>query len=75
MSPEASYGAGMKMTVRQSEGVSDVWVLLTEGETEGLVKALRTRLEGQAGHSGPGYHLHLEDEEGSELTIAVLDPG
>jgi hypothetical protein len=51
-----------------------VWVFLTEGETEGLAKALRARLEGQAGRSGPGYHLHLEDEEGSELTIAVLDP-
>lgn len=68
------YGSGMNMTVRQSEGVSDVWVFLTEGETERLAKALMGRLEGEVGYKGPGYHLHLEDGEGSELTIAVLDP-
>jgi hypothetical protein len=65
----------MKVTVRQREGsASDVWVLLTERETEGVARALRARLEGEAGYQGPGYHLHLEDGEGSELTIAVLDP-
>jgi hypothetical protein len=65
----------MKMSVRQGEGsASDVWVFLTERESEGVAKALRARLEGEAGHKGPGYHLHLEDDEGSELTIAVLDP-
>jgi hypothetical protein len=65
----------MKMTVRQGEGNAlEVWVFLTERESDGVAKALRARLEGEAGHKGPGYHLHLEDDEGSELTIAVLDP-
>ena len=65
----------MRMTVRQGEdGTSDVWVFLTERETEGVAKALRGRLQDEAGYKGPGYHLHLEDGEGSELTIAVLDP-
>jgi hypothetical protein len=65
----------MKMTVRQGEGsASDVWVFLTERETEGVAQALMARLKGEPGHKAPGYHLHLEDDEGSELTIAVLDP-
>jgi hypothetical protein len=65
----------MKINVRQAQGVSDVSVFLTEREAEGVAKALRSRLEGEAGYEGPGYHLHLEDGEGSELTIGVLDPG
>jgi hypothetical protein len=64
----------MKITVREGEGSSDVWVFLTEREADGVAKALRARLEGEAGHKGPAYHLHLGDGEGSELTIAVLDP-
>jgi hypothetical protein len=65
----------VKINVRQSsEGVSDVVVLLTEREADGLARALRARLEGEAGHRGPGYHLHLDDGAGSELTIGVLDP-
>jgi hypothetical protein len=73
MSPDRSYGAGMKITVRHAKGTSDVLILLTEGEADELAKALRSRLEGEAGHQGPGYHLHLED--GSvEVTIGVLDP-
>jgi hypothetical protein len=48
---------------------------LIERETEAVAKVLKARLGGEAGHKGPGYHLHLEDGEGSELTIAVLDPG
>jgi hypothetical protein len=65
----------MKINVRQAEGVSDVSVFLTEHEADGVAKELRSRLEGEAGYEGPGYHLHLEDGEGSELTIGVLDPG
>jgi hypothetical protein len=64
----------MKMTVRQGNASADVWVFLTEDEAEGVARALRSRLDGEAGHRGPGYHLHVEDGEGSELTIAVLDP-
>lgn len=63
----------MKMNVRQSEGQSDVWVFLSEREADGVARALRSRLEGKEGYRGPGYHLHLEDDEGSELTIAVRD--
>jgi len=65
----------MKINVRQAQGVSDVSVFLTGREADGVAKSLRSRLEGEAGYEGPGYHLHLEDGEGSELTIGVLDPG
>jgi hypothetical protein len=65
----------MKINVRQAQGVSDVLVCLTEREADEVAKALRSHLEGEAGYEGPGYHLHLEDGEGSELTIGVLDPG
>jgi hypothetical protein len=65
----------VKINVRQSEeGAADVWVFLTESEADGVAHALRARLEGDAGYRGPGYHLHVEDGEGSELTICVLDP-
>lgn len=66
----------MRITVRQSEdGVSDVLVILTEHEADGVAHALRSRLNGEPGHRGPGYHLHLDaEDEGSELTISVLDP-
>jgi hypothetical protein len=49
-------------------------VFLTEQEAEGVAQALRSRLDGESGHRGPGYHLHLEDGEGSELTVGILDP-
>jgi hypothetical protein len=78
MSPEQaeSYGvARMKITTRGSdEGTSDVWVYLTEQEADQVAQALRSRLEGKAGYHGPAYHLHIADGQGSELTIAVLDP-
>jgi hypothetical protein len=64
----------MKITVRQTESRSDVVVYLTEREAEGVAQALRSGLEDKAGFRGPGYHLHLEDAEGSELTIGGFDP-
>jgi hypothetical protein len=64
----------MKLSIRQAEGISELLMLLTEREADGVAQALRSRLEGKAGFQGPGYHLHLEDGEGSELTIGVLDP-
>jgi hypothetical protein len=64
----------MKMNTRQSGDESaDVSVFLTEEEAYGLAKALRSRLDGDEGYRGPGYHLHLEAADGSELTIGVLD--
>jgi hypothetical protein len=70
----ARYGAGMKISIREAEGHSGVLVFLTEREADGVSQALRSRLEGKPGFQGPGYHLHLEDDDGSELTIGVLDP-
>jgi hypothetical protein len=64
----------MKINVRQSEGRSDVSVFLTEREADEIAHALRSRLDGAEGFQGPGYHLHVEDGQGSELTIGVLDP-
>ena len=76
MTPEAtSYGATMKFSVLPAaDGPVDVAVFLTEREAESVAKALLARLQGDPGRQGPGYHLHLEDGEGSELTIGVLDP-
>jgi hypothetical protein len=62
------------ITIRQNGDQSDVSVHLTETEAEGVAHALRARLDGEPGYRGPGYHLHIEDGEGSELTIGVLDP-
>ena len=64
----------MKISIRQGDEASDLQVLLTEHEADEVARALRSRLEGEADHQGPGYHLHLEDGQGSELTIGVLDP-
>jgi hypothetical protein len=64
----------MKMTIRQAEGFADVAVFLTEDEAASVAQALSSRLDGKNGYRGPGYHLHLEDGQGSELTIGVLDP-
>ena len=65
----------MRLFFRSGEdAAADVLVLLTEREAEEVAKALRARLRGERGHEGPGYPLHLEDGEGSELTIGVLDP-
>jgi hypothetical protein len=64
----------MRINVRQADGVSDVSVFLTEDEADSVARALRSRLEGATGYEGPGYHLHIETADGSELTIGVLDP-
>lgn len=65
----------MKINVQPAtDGTADISVMLTELEAEEVAEALRARLQGESGHRGPGYHLHLEDGEGSELTIGVLDP-
>jgi hypothetical protein len=68
------YGAGMEISVRQGQEASDVLVLLTEREADEVARAFRSRLDGEAGHRGPGYHLHSRMARCSELTIGVLDP-
>jgi hypothetical protein len=66
--------ASVELTVRSSSnGASDVLVFLTEAEAEEVANALRSRIDGEEGFRGPGYHLHLEEASGSELTIGVLD--
>jgi hypothetical protein len=76
MTPEPSLECdALKINVRQADdGSMDVSVFLTETEADEVAKALRLRLDDDPGHRGPGYHLHVEDGEGSELTIGVLDP-
>ena len=74
ISPERRYGAAMKMTVRQGEGSADVWVLLTEDEAESIARALRSRLQGEAGYKGPGVSPPRRGRRGFRATIAVLDP-
>jgi hypothetical protein len=64
----------VEISVRRKGTTSDVLVLLSEAEAEGVASALRARLEREPGHQGPGYHLHIEDGNGSEFTLGVLDP-
>jgi hypothetical protein len=64
----------MRLSTRQSGDAADVLVLLTEPEAQEIVQAIGSRLDGETGYRGPGYHLHLESDEGSELTIGILDP-
>jgi hypothetical protein len=48
------------------------WVTLTAVEARELLEALRFWDEGVAeGHSDPGWHTHITDSDGNELTIAV----
>jgi hypothetical protein len=72
--PTGPYDDHMKLSIRSSEPLADVWVYLTETEAKQLAHALQSRLAGTVGHRGPDYHLHIEDGEGSELTVCVLDP-
>ncbi len=53
------------MTIKQGEE----WA---EREADGVARALGSRLNGEPGYQGAGYHLHLEDD-GGQRTIAVLD--
>jgi cobyrinic acid a,c-diamide synthase len=46
-----------------------VSVQLTPAEAQELLEALMTRSEED--YSDPGYHLHISDDEGRELTIWV----
>jgi hypothetical protein len=39
-----------------------------------LAQALRFRLDGEEGFRGSGYHVHVEDGDGSERAIRLLDP-
>lgn len=54
--------------------LSAAWVTLTAGEARELLAALQSWAEEvDAGQPDPGWHTHLTDVEGNELTIAV-DP-
>jgi hypothetical protein len=47
-------------------------VTLTVGEARELLEALRLWDEEVAeGASGPGWHTHVTDADGNELTVAV----
>lgn len=52
----------------------EVWVYLTEAEAQELRSALNVWAEGGAA-SEPGWHTHIQDQGGREVTVAVGDPG
>jgi hypothetical protein len=58
---------------RAGEQLSDVLVYLMLAEAQDLQKALQNRLEEREGYRGPAWHCHIEDPEGRELTVGVLD--
>jgi hypothetical protein len=52
--------------------VPTAWVTLTEAEAQGLLAALVFWNGDQAdGGARPGWHHHITDSDGNELTIAV----
>jgi hypothetical protein len=53
--------------------MSSVLVYLTGREAADLQQALQRRLEQREAYRGPAYHLHIEDADGNELTVGVLD--
>jgi hypothetical protein len=66
---------------RMDDGVTDgppgnplesVWVTLNTREAIELLQALRFWAEDvDTGHEDPGWHTHITDPEGRELTIEI----
>jgi hypothetical protein len=52
----------------------EVWIYLSDGEAEDLHLALAARAEEEEPRQ-PGWHTHILDEHGREVTIAVGKPG
>jgi hypothetical protein len=51
------------------------WVTLSQDEGLELYRALEVWFEEvQAGEATPGWHTHISDEDGYELTIAIERP-
>ena len=49
-----------------------VWATLSKAEAKELLEALQFWADEIAdGHPDPGWHAHLTDAEGNELTIAI----
>ena len=48
--------------------LSTVWVTLTKSEAQELLAALQ---EWSTDPSDPGWHTHVTDSAGNELTVAV----
>jgi hypothetical protein len=52
----------------------EVAIYLTTREADELSTCLRKRLDKVSpGFSGPAWHMHLEDDDGREVVIGVLD--
>jgi hypothetical protein len=52
--------------------LKSAWVTLTVGEARELLEALRSWDEEIAeGSRDPGWHTHIADSDGNELTVAV----
>ncbi len=53
--------------------LASVWVNLTTNEAVDLLQALQIWAENvDAGEQDPGWHHHITDSEGHELTVAIL---
>ena len=63
----------MPQMSRGAEQLTEVLVYLTLAEARELKEALQNRLDEREGFRGPAYHLHIEDDEGRELTVGVFD--
>jgi len=63
----------MPQISRAGQPIPDVLVYLTPSEARDLQLALQRHIEGQPGYRGPAWHCHIEDADGNELTLGVLD--
>jgi hypothetical protein len=69
-----------KMDAGQTDGprgktLSTVWVTLTPDEAADLLDALREWAEErEAGQADSGWHAHIADAEGNELTLGIEKP-
>jgi hypothetical protein len=56
--------------------LNSVWVTLSVAEAEELLSSLRAWSNEVAdGQLDPGWHTHVTDSDGNELTIAVASDG
>lgn len=55
--------------------LKSAWVRLTNDEAYELLESLKVWAEEiEAGHPHPGWHTHVTDDAGNELTISIAEP-
>jgi hypothetical protein len=55
----------------RGQRLSEAWVTLTEAEAREILEALTHWAEQREGFTSPGWHMHVTDAAGNELTLAI----